>query len=195
MTEQEKNLARSYLEAINLDGLKLSEKAEKVAKEISKIPWGSEKTVEGVLQNKNGNCTGKHKLLQACFDVLHVRYNTVVCTFKWGEQEIRYPENLQRILWEGEWEHGHNFVQLAEGNYLDVTWDPRLSGFGFRVLPESWTTQDSFVGVINIKRRWDGAPIDETKQDLINALPKVLQERRERFLEEFEKWINEIHKN
>ena len=186
---------RAYMDTLKLDGLTLNEKVERLAHTISKIPWGSEATLLGVLKNNNGNCTGKHALLEACLTILHVRFRTVVCTFKWGEQEVRYPENLQRILWEGEWEHGHNYVQLENGNYVDVTWDPRLSAFGFKVLPDSWTIDDTFVGVRNIKRRWDGAPVQETKQDLINALPAVLQERRERFMQAFIDWMNEVHKN
>lgn len=184
---------RSYLNSQDLDGLNLNQKVEKIAKQISKIPWGDAKTAEEVLQKGYGSCSGKHKLLSACLDLLHVRHRPVVCTFRWGDQEVRYPENLQRILWEGEWEHGHNFIQLENGNYIDITWDPKLAPFGFRVLPDDWTVNDTFIGVKNIKRRWDGAPVDETKQDLVNALPKVLQERRERFLQEFIKWIKEIH--
>lgn len=190
--KSEKERIEAYLDSMNMDEMTLDEKVAYIAQEVSKIPWGDAVSVVDVLDEGYGNCTGKHKLMQVCLDRLHVRYNTVVCTFKWGEQEVRYPENLQRILWEGEWEHGHNFIQFPNGKYLDVTWDPALEKFGFRVLPKDWTTENSFIGVKNIKRQWEGAPIDETKKDLINALPSVLQERRERFMTAFIEWIKSV---
>ena len=121
---------RTYLEKNGIYGLGKDEQLLKVAQSVAAIPWGEGRTIEEVLSTKNvGTCTGKHVVLQACFDELGITYNSVVCTFRWGDQRIQYPEHLKSILAEGEWEHGHNFVQISgkDGNVidLDITWDQK----------------------------------------------------------------------
>jgi len=70
---------------------------------VAKIPWGEGRTITDVLETKKcGTYTGKHLLLQACFDELEIEYRPLVCTFHWGNQTIKYPENLKVILAEGE---------------------------------------------------------------------------------------------
>lgn len=190
----EKKLISEFLVNLGLDSLDERDKIVKTAHAVSEIAWGEGRTVEDVFSKGVGTCTGKHKVLQACFDELGIKYLPVVATFKWGEQGIDYPEELQKILDEGEWEHGHNFVKLENGNYLDITWDPALQPLGFMSLPNDWTPEQSFIGVKNIKQQWDGVSIDEMKSQLINGLDQEIRERRERFLSGFIDWINSIRK-
>lgn len=169
-----------------------------VAIMVSQIPWGEGRTVEEVLSTKKvGTCTGKHLVLQACLDELGIKYAQVVCTFRWGDQPIRYPESLRRILNEGEWEHGHNFVQIERNGSkvdLDITWNPELAQYGFLSLPSDWNGETSFVGVTNIIRRWDGADIGTMKKKLIESLDPATRERRERFLKTFIAWVAKLNK-
>lgn len=165
---------------------------------IAKIPWGEGRNIEEVLETKKvGTCTGKHLVLQACFNELGIEYRTVVCTFRWGEQIIKYPENLKAILKEGEWEHGHNFVQIKDeyGKYidLDITWNSKLAPYGFKAFPKNWNGESAFIGIDNIIRRWDGADVESKKKELINSLDLELKQRRERFLSEFIKWVGTIN--
>lgn len=183
-----------FLEGLDLNELEESEKLVKVAQSVSAIPWGEGRTIEDVFTKGVGTCTGKHKVLQACFDKLGIEYQPVVCTFKWGDQPVDYPQELKDILAEGEWEHGHNFVQLKDGTDLDVTWNKALAEHGFKVLPEDWDGKTSFVGVDQIKNRWDGANIDEMKADLIGGLDEQTRERRERFLKGLIRWTEAINK-
>ena len=183
-----------FLEKLKLDNLNEEQKIIKIAQAVSDIPWGEGRNCEEVFEKWIGTCTGKHKVLQICFDKINIKYEPVVCTFKWGEQGIKYPKELQDILNEGEWEHGHNFIKLENDNYLDITWDQSLSQFGFKVLPHDWTPKNSFIGIQNIKQQWDGISIDEKKSQLINSLSPEMKERRERFLNKFIKWIDSIHK-
>jgi hypothetical protein len=161
----------------------------------ARIPWGEGRTIEDVLEIKHvGTCTGKHLVLAACYERLGIPHRTVVCTFKWSAQKIALPDHLKAILDEGEWNHGHNFLQVErDGKWIDVdiTWDPALKSAGFRTFPEDWNGVTSSIGLDQIVKRTDGADIGMKKQWL-NELSAEVQERRERFLKEFFLWIKTL---
>lgn len=167
-----------------------------LVQDIAEIPWGEGRTIEEVLETKHvGTCTGKHLVLAACCDALSVAHRTVVCTFKWSEQGIVLPKNLEAILQEGEWLHGHNFLQLqsSTGEWIDVdvTWDSALKPYGFRTFPSDWNGETSFVGVQNMQGRTDNADINK-KKEWLAALSPETQQRRERFLHGFFVWIETL---
>lgn len=165
---------------------------------VARIPWGEGRTIEEVLTSKHvGTCTGKHLVLSACCQALGIPHRTVVCTFRWSEQNIQLPENLTKILQEGEWLHGHNFLQLqsSTGTWIDVdiTWDSPLEPCGFRTFPQEWNGETSFIGVQNMHERTDNADINQ-KKEWLAALTPEMQERRERFLEGFFVWVKSLRK-
>jgi len=176
--------------------LKGKEQLTCLAHAVSIIPWGEARTVDKVLTRNMGTCSGKHLLLQACFDKLGIEYRPVVCTFRWGEQKIAFPTTLQKILDEGEWAHGHNFVQVQteEGKWvdLDITWDSPLKTYGFLTLPKDWDARTPFMGLHSIVKRWNGVSIAEKKSEILGSMSPKLLERRERFLHEFILWIDSL---
>ncbi len=94
---------RKYLSANKIYDLKRRDQLITLVRLVAEIPWGEGRTVCEVLETKKrGTCTGKHLVLQACFNELEIKYQPVVCTFRWQDQEINYPENLKAILEEGE---------------------------------------------------------------------------------------------
>ena len=166
---------------------------QKLVCDASQIPWGEGRTIEEVLDTKHvGTCTGKHLVLQACLDALKIPYRVVVCTFRWSEQNIQLPTELEEILKEGEWDHGHNFLQVLNDDKqwidVDVTWDPQLKAYGFLTFPEDWDGNTSFIGLHSMIQRWDDADA-EVKKQWINALTPEMKERREKFLHAFFTWI------
>ena len=169
-----------------------------VVKLVAEIPWGEGRTIDEVLITRGfGTCQGKHLVLQTCFEKLEIEYRPVVCTFRWKDQSIKYPENVRKILAEGPWDHGHNFVQIsANGNLIDVdvTYNSKLKPYGFKTFPQNWDGKTSFVGVDNIVKRWDGAEMLAMKKDLIESTDPKLRERRERFLKVFIPWVESINK-
>ena len=183
----------NFIEKLNLSESEPVQQLIVVTKAVAEIPWGEGRTIQDVVEKGVGTCTGKHKFLQACYDQLGIKYEPVVVTFKWNQQCINFPDDLQAILDEGEWDHGHNFVHLNSGIDVDITWNPALAEYGFKTLPEDWDGKTSFVGVENIVKRWDNAKIDEMKAQLIGSLDEETRERRERFLHGFIKWINSIN--
>jgi hypothetical protein len=134
--------------------------------------------------------------LQKCYDLLGIKNHQVISIFKWGKQGIKYPNELQQILDEGEWDHGHNFLQVEKDDGtkidIDVTWNTKLNDFGFMVFPENWNGKDSFIG-LKIEQRWDNVDMKAKKVELIESLDSKERERRERFLKLFVKWIHSIN--
>lgn len=189
---------KNFLAKNQIYKLSKKEQLTAVVKLTAEIPWGEGRNINEVLETKKvGTCTGKHLVLQACFDELGIEYRPVVCTFRWGDQAVKYPENLKSILKEGEWEHAHNFVQIKKerGKYMDIdiTWNSRLASYGFRTFPRNWDGESAFIGINNIIRRWDGVDAESKKKEITDSLPMELKERRARFLSEFIKWIGTIN--
>ena len=188
---------KNYLKSNGILDLDKDKKLVAVVKAVANIPWGDGRTIEEVLVTKKvGTCTGKHLVLGACLDELGIKYRHIVCTFRWGDQKIKYPKHLRNIFKEGEWEHGHNFIQIKKDNKyvdVDITWNPKLKEYGFTTFPEDWDGKSSFVGIDKIVRRWDGVGIESIKKKLIKSLSPKIQERRERFLKEFIEWIDSIN--
>lgn len=167
-----------------------------VVQAIAHIPWGEGRTIEEVLKTKKvGTCTGKHLVLAACLTALGIPYRTTVCTFHWSAQCLPLPNDLQAILKEDEWEHGHNFLQIQNSDErwidMDITWDPKLKSRGFRTFPEDWDGATSFVGLHPLIGRWDNVDLS-MKQEWLKALTPEQQERRERFLKGFFAWVESL---
>jgi hypothetical protein len=187
---------KDYLLRNGIYDLPQDERFVRVVHLISEIPWGECRSVSEVLEKGKGTCTGKHLLLQECLEQIGVSYKPVVCTFRWQDQPVEYPEKLRHILQEGSWDHGHNFVTVDYlGNSIDVdiTWNSKLAKYGFTCLPSDWNGKTSFFGVVHMQKRWDDADIRTMKKELIESLSPEQRERRERFLHNFIEWVEEIN--
>lgn len=187
----------NFLKVNSIFNLKKEDQITETAKLIAKFPWGKARTIEELLVTKKyGTCTARHSALQACYNLLGIKCHQVTSTFKWGEQGIKYPEKLQKILDEGEWNHGHNFLQVEKDNGtkidIDITWNSKLKEYGFMTFPENWDGKTSFVG-LKINQRWDNVNMKAKKIELIESLSLESRDRRERFLKIFVKWIHSIN--
>ena len=187
---------REFLQRNDIADLQDHRQLFSLIQTVAHIPWGEGRTIEEVLSTRHvGTCTGKHLVLQTCFEMLGIPHRTTVCTFYWSKQHLFLPDELRGILEEGEWEHGHNFLQIqnAGGTWIDVdiTWDAPLKRHGFRTLPESWDGTSSFIGLDPLIERWDNADLSMKKQWIAALIPD-LQERRERFMRGFFAWVNSL---
>jgi len=188
---------KKFLDKNGIFALAKERQLSETAKLIARFPWGEARTIEELIVSKKfGTCTAKHSALKSCYKMLDIKCHQVVTTFKWGEQGIKYPEELQTILNEGEWDHGHNFLQVEKDDGtkidVDITWNTKLKEYGFRSLPEDWEGKTSFVGLI-INQRWDDIDMKAKKIELIESLSPELRERRKRFLELFVKWVHSLN--
>jgi len=191
---------RKFLKLNNIYDFDKNKRLIEITKLVANIPWGEGRTINEVLYTKKaGTCTGKHLVLKACYDELGITNRPVVCTFSWKDQKIQYPDHIRGILAKGEWEHGHNFLQvrMEDGAYIDVdvTFNPGLKKYGFNVFPESWDGEESTpIAFDKIIKRWDGVETISKKEELIESLSSELKKRREYFFTEFIKWVNSINK-
>ncbi len=201
MTQSDDTLVDNFLERLDVTALNPIEQLVTVTKAVAQIPWGEGRSIVEVLNTKKvGTCTGKHLVLQACYQKLNVSFRSVVCVFKWEGQAIQFPDRIRSILEEGAWGHGHNFLQIKNkaGSYIDVdvTFDPPLKRYGFRVLPLEWDGQSSTpIAFEPIIKRWNNADMTVLKTELVDSLSQQTRTRRERFLKEFIIWIDSLHGN
>ena len=192
MFNEEKSIKR-FLDNLNLENLSDMDKLIKVTEAVAAIPWGEARSIEEVFRKGIGTCTGKHKVLGACYKQLGIKYHDVVVTFRWQDQKIKYPEEIQSILDEGPWLHGHNFIQLENGLNIDIIFNSELREYGFKTFPQDWDGQRSFIGFDNLLDRWDDNDSDKIKKDLIENLKPDEKERRKRFLYMFIKWVSTLN--
>lgn len=191
------NHIRKFLNDNKLYNINRKDQIVKTARLVSQIPYGKGRSIEDVLVTKKvGVCTGKHLVLESCYKNLGIECSQVVCTYYWGEQGLNYPKYLQSILDQGEYEQTHNFLKLR--NHLeniieiDITWNPKLSKYGFKVLPDSWDGETSFYA-LKINKRYDNIELKSTKINLIKLLSPELRERRMEFLDKLFEWINQLN--
>ncbi|MFH1590763.1 MAG: hypothetical protein ABIC95_02440 [archaeon] len=191
--KESKGLVKSFLEERGILGLDKRAAFLRTVQLVSAIPWGEARMIEEVLVSKQvGTCVGKHMVLKTAFDILDIPCTETVCTFQWIDQPIQYPSDVNKILAEGAWDHGHNFL-VVDGVDVDITWNPELKPFGFTTLPEEWDGKTSVLGV-KIKERWDDVEDMKAKKlKLVESLSDEQRKRRARFLEAFIAWIDSIN--
>ncbi len=193
---QSKQHVHLFLEEARIFNLEKEQQFIETVKLVADIPWGKGRTIEEVLITKKvGTCTGKHLVLQACLDELGIKNKEVVCTFRWSEQGLALPEELQNLLDGEEWDHGHNFVQVEKEDGIiidiDVNWDDPLKEYGFLTLPTDWDGKTSFIAV-KMKERWDDIDMKTLKIQLIESLNPELRKKREAFLKGFIEWVDSL---
>ena len=189
------SIVKEFLAKNYIPKLPAEDQLRETVKIVARIPWGEGRTIEETLETKRvGTCTGKHAVLGACLDEFGIDYKNVVCTLRWEEQTINYPENLKKILAKGGWNHGHNFLMIRSSVKwidVDITWDPLLRHLGFWTLPETWDGTKPFIGVRDVSKRWDDVDAKQKKEELINSLSPEVKSRREEFLEGMFSWIKD----
>jgi len=195
----ERQLVQQFIQDSSAVGLLYTEQLSTITRSVAKIPWGKGRSIREVLGDKKvGTCTGKHLVLQACYQELGIAFRSVVCVFMWKDQTIQFPDHIRSILNEGAWGHGHNFVQVKneQGEFVDVdvTFDSQLQQHGFRVFPVDWNGSKSMpIAFDPIIKRWDNADMPLLKKQLIDSLDKATRDRRERFLNALIEWVDLLH--
>lgn len=192
MSQQDSASSHDVADFLEQNGIRTPDQFLELVHRVAAIPWGEARTVEDVIRMNMGTCTGKHLLLQECLRMIGIPVRSVVCTFRWEHQGLQLPATLRESLTLCSWKHGHNFVQVRNGDTwidLDVTWDAPLVSYGFRALPAEWDGTTSFVGLSSIERRWEDIDIADMKEQLMAALTPQQKAAREEFLHAFIQWI------
>ena len=120
----------------------------KITRFVAELPLAGHDKVQAVIGNQAGSNLGKHLLLAECYNAMGLAYSHIVSCFRWRDQQLELPKNLQNILDDSNWDQVHSTIKVISplGNSLeiDVSWNSKLSDFGFRSLPNTWYGESSF---------------------------------------------------
>jgi len=154
----------------------------------------SRKPVE-VLQAGSGSCSGKHYLLGALYEHIGVSVRHVLCTHRFNESPLPFPDSIQALLNKDEIVDVHNYLQIhVDGDWLDVdaTWELWLREFGFPVT-EDWDGKTSMLLTVVPDEHIpvEGDPV-KAKEELLSHLTPRQRGLRTRFLEALAGWVEEL---
>jgi len=148
-----------------------------------------------VLRLRAGSCSGKHYLLGELFRELGLRVRHMMCTHRFNESPLPFPEEMQALLRRNEVLDVHDYLQvLIDGEWLDVdcTWERGLRDFGFPVTDE-WDGRSSMLLTVTPEEHHevDGDP-SRIKDELLARLTPRQRSLRKQFLNELAAWVGEL---
>lgn len=148
-----------------------------------------------VLATGRGSCSGKHYLLGELFRRLGLSVRHMLCTHRFNESPLPFPEEMQALLRKNEIVDVHDYLQiLVDGEWIDVdvTWERNLRDFGFPVT-ENWDGKTSMLlSVIPDEHiRVEGDPA-KAKEELLAKLTPRQRALRKQFLEKLGKVVAEL---
>jgi hypothetical protein len=150
---------------------------------------------EDVLRLGKGSCSGKHALLAEMFRRLGLPVRHMICTHRFNESPIGFPDELQEMLRKNEIIDLHDYLQVQiEGIWVDVdaTWPAGLREYGFPI-NEDWDGRRAMVlGVVPEEHSAvEGSP-QRVKDELLSKLVPRQRMLRKQFLEALAAWIDEV---
>ncbi|MFO7967144.1 MAG: transglutaminase domain-containing protein [Archaeoglobaceae archaeon] len=172
------------------------EKLIAVFERVRDIPYGtigSRDPLE-VYKSNRGTCSGKHFLLRDLLLSLDVKVKDVVCFHYYSQmpRNIDYPTELVQLLEENRGVPDyHNCVKVYNGDWftVDATFDYPLREY---FVVNEWDGKSSTELSVKPVESWEvGNPV-EFKMEMLNKLPVEIQKGRNRFLEKFSEWLEEL---
>jgi hypothetical protein len=148
-----------------------------------------------VLTTGRGSCSGKHYLLGELFRRLGLSVRHMLCTHRFNESPLPFPEEMQALLRKNEIVDVHDYLQILvddEWIDVDVTWERNLRDFGFPVT-EGWDGKTSMILTVipDEHIRVEGDPA-KAKEELLAKLTPRQRALRKQFLEELGKVVTEL---
>jgi len=148
-----------------------------------------------VLRAGGGSCSGKHYLLGELFRLLGLRVRHMMCTHRFNESPLPFPEEMQALLIKNEIVDVHDYLQIAvDDDWVDVdaTWELGLREFGFPVTDE-WDGRSSMLLTVSPDEHSvvDGDPA-KVKDEMLARLTPRQRALRKQFLEALSKWVGEL---
>jgi hypothetical protein len=148
-----------------------------------------------VLRVGGGSCSGKHYLLGALFRRLGLQVRHMLCTHRFNESPLPFPDEMQALLRKNEIVDVHDYVQiLVDNDWVDVdaTWDIGLRDFGFPVT-ESWDGKSSMLLTVMPDEHTtvEGDPA-KAKEEMLARLTPRQRALRKQFLDALGRVVAEI---
>lgn len=148
-----------------------------------------------VLRAGRGSCSGKHYLLGELFRMLGLQVRHMMCTHRFNESPLPFPEAMQGLLRRNEIIDVHDYLQIAiDGEWIDIdcTWECGLREFGFPVAVD-WDGQSSMLltVVADEHHEVEGDP-SKMKDEMLARLTPRQRALRKQFLEALAAWVDEL---
>lgn len=148
-----------------------------------------------VLQNSRGSCSGKHYLLGEFYRLLTVPTRHMICTHRFNESPIAFPEQMQEMLRKNEIVDLHDYLQIeVDGAWVDVdaTWEAGLRAFGFPV-NEDWDGKAPMaLSVVPEDHTLVERDPERQKEAMLAKLTPRQRTLRKQFLEALNGWVQEL---
>jgi hypothetical protein len=148
-----------------------------------------------LLQIGCGSCSGKHYLLGELFQRLELRVRHMICTHRFNESPLVFPEPMQEMLRKNEIVDFHDYLQIeVDGDWIDVdaTWERGLREFGFPV-NEDWDGKSAMLlSVVPEDFAVAERGPERLKEELLSKLTPRQRTLRKQFLEALSNWVQEL---
>ncbi|SDW16218.1 hypothetical protein SAMN05444411_101184 [Lutibacter oricola] len=164
---------------------------------VRDIPYGnigSRNAIDVYKQNK-GTCSGKHALLKELYVAIGVEVKEFIVMHSFNEIGVDFPKKVQQILDNTNIVDPHNFIKIKVNNQwltIDATWNLQLKQFNFPI-NEIWNGNKSMpISVKCTNEVYETTQPEKLKKELIQKLPKKVQNQRLLFLKECTKWLDSV---
>jgi hypothetical protein len=169
----------------------------RVFEKVRDIPYvfpASRDPVE-VLRANAGSCSGKHYLLGEMFRFLGLPVRHMICTHRFNESAIGFPESMQALLRKNEIVDLHDYLQVeVDGAWIDVdaTWPKGLREFGFPVNEEWDGRRSMLLSVVPDDHEVAEKDAERLKEELLSKLTPRQRMLRKQFLAALSDWVAEL---
>lgn len=148
-----------------------------------------------LLRVGHGSCSGKHYLLGELFRRLTLPVRHMICTHRFNESPLVFPEPMQEVLRKNEIVDFHDYLQIEVGGEwidVDATWERGLREFGFPV-NEDWDGKSAMLlSVVPEDFAVAERDPDRLKDELLSKLTPRQRTLRKQFLEALSNWVQEL---
>jgi transglutaminase-like putative cysteine protease len=168
-----------------------------VFERVRDIPYQypSSRDPKEVLRTGRGSCSGKHYLLGEMLRGLGLGVRNMICTHRFNESPLPFPDEMQALLLKNEIVDLHDYLQVSiDGQWIDIdaTWENELREFGFPVNDE-WDGRSSMLLTVSPDEQTtvqgDAAKM---KEEMLSKLTHRQRGMRKQFLEALAKWVDEL---
>jgi hypothetical protein len=148
-----------------------------------------------VLQVGGGSCSGKHYLLGELFRRQGVPVRHMLCTHRFNDSPLPFPDHMQGLLRKNEIVDVHDYLQICiDGAWIDVdaTWPLGLRDFGLPAT-EDWDGRSPMVlsVVPDEHEQIQGDPA-KAKEERLSKLTPRQRMLRKQFLEALSQWVADL---
>lgn len=163
---------------------------------VREIPYAypSSRDPLEVVRTNQGTCSGKHYLLGQAFRALGLPVRNMLCSHRFNESPLVFPDEMQEMLRKNEVLDFHDYLQVKIGGEwvdVDATWEAGLRQFGFPVNDE-WDGNSSLpLSVVPESTEVAAGDPERLKEEQLSKLTPRQRTLRKQFLEALGRWVAE----